>query len=137
LSPEQLTAVSMLANGATHADVADQLGIDRRTVARWRSRPDFANALEEATREVEEYASHRMRALGAVALAQLAKMAVDPKVPATSRVRICERLLELSQLRPADRTKEIADMDREDVVELVASLGSDIVREAAQRLDVA
>ena len=137
LSDHQHTAIAMLANGATHADVARHLGINRRTVTRWRKRPDFASRLEDATREVEEYASHRMRSLGAVALNQLAKMATDPKVPAMARVRICERLLDLSQLKPADRSKDIADMDRDDVVELVTSLGGDIVLEAARRLDVA
>lgn len=137
LSEQQQSAITMLANGATHADVARHLGVNRRTVGRWRKRPDFAQRLEDATREVEEFASHRMRTLGAVALNQLAKMATDPKMPAMARVRVCERLLEMSQLQPADRSKEIADMNEEDVIELVTSLGSAIVAEAARRLDVA
>lgn len=137
LTEEQRTAIALLANGATHADVAATLGTTRATVGKWRARPDFAAELEEVTRRVEEYASHRMRALGAVALHQLAKMATDPATPANARVRICEKLLELSQLRPADRTKDIADMDEGDVIDLVVQLGPRIVEEASRRLEEA
>lgn len=137
LTEEQRTAIALLANGATHADVAEVLGTTRATVGTWRARPDFASALEDQTRQVEEYASHRMRALGAVALQQLAAMATDPATPANARVRICEKLLELSQLRPADRTKDIADMDEADVVDLVVQLGPRIIEEAARRLEEA
>ncbi len=133
LSDQQHIAISMLANGATHADIANKCGVDRRTVTRWRKHPAFAAQLEEACACVEEYAGHRMRALGAVALEQLAKMAVDPSTPATARVRILERLLEQSGLRPASRALDVGEMDEAAVIELVASLPPDLVAEAARR----
>ncbi len=44
LTAKQLVAVGLLAEGLTHPEIAKRLGVGVRTVARWSTRPDRANA---------------------------------------------------------------------------------------------
>src|SRR5215213_7147272 len=46
LSPRQHAAIELLLHGQSDAQVAQQLGIDRVTVFRWRKGPRFARELE-------------------------------------------------------------------------------------------
>ncbi len=45
LSPEQLKALELLSSGHSQVSVANQLGVSRRTVVRWMSKPEFKQAL--------------------------------------------------------------------------------------------
>jgi hypothetical protein len=45
LSPEQLQALELLSSGHSQVSVANQLGVSRRTVVRWMSKPEFKQAL--------------------------------------------------------------------------------------------
>ncbi len=45
LSPEQLKALELLANGQNQTSVANQIGVTRRTVVRWMKNPEFNQAL--------------------------------------------------------------------------------------------
>jgi hypothetical protein len=46
LTPEQLQALDLLSSGKSQSAVADDLGVSRRTVVRWMSRPEFRQALD-------------------------------------------------------------------------------------------
>jgi predicted transcriptional regulator len=45
LSPEQLQALELLSSGHSQVSVANLLGVSRRTVVRWMSKPEFKQAL--------------------------------------------------------------------------------------------
>jgi hypothetical protein len=137
LDAKQEQAARMLASGASHAVVARQLELEPGTVEVWRRRATFSRRVAELLEEVEEVTSTRMRALGAWALEQLVRMAADDSVAAATRERILSRLLEQSGLTVAAKAKDVADMGREDVVELVAALPVDVVDEARRRMSVA
>ena len=47
LSREQLKAVSLLAEGIPVPNVADKIGVARRTLQRWQKKSEFTTALEE------------------------------------------------------------------------------------------
>jgi hypothetical protein len=47
LSREQLKAISLLAEGIPLPNVADKIGVARRTLQRWQKKPEFTAALEE------------------------------------------------------------------------------------------
>jgi len=47
LTPQQLQAVSMLANGKNHVEIALELGITTKTVQRWIKKPEFAQAVAD------------------------------------------------------------------------------------------
>ena len=69
LNAQQLRAVDLVAAGMTDAEVADELGVDRATVWRWRTRnPWFEAALNRRREEVWGAARDRLRALVPLAL---------------------------------------------------------------------
>jgi transposase len=47
LSPEQLKAISLLAEGIPAPKVATKIGVAYRTLQRWHKKPEFKKALEE------------------------------------------------------------------------------------------
>ena len=52
LDPRQLLAADRLAAGATDRQVADQLGVDRTSLWRWRQQPAFQTELARRREEV-------------------------------------------------------------------------------------
>lgn len=48
ITPAQVSAITMLVAGHAYGDIAERLGIDPKTLWRWRQDPAFARALKEA-----------------------------------------------------------------------------------------
>ena len=63
LSERQHAAVTLLISGKTYTAVADELGIDRRTLWEWRQLPAFSGTVEAELRAIHEETRTRMCAL--------------------------------------------------------------------------
>jgi hypothetical protein len=73
LSIEQKNAVDMLVTGATDADVAAAVGVDRTTIWTWRtSVPQFMAAVEEARLSMWRCPQEKLRSLALKAVENLA-----------------------------------------------------------------
>ncbi|HVT90145.1 MAG TPA: helix-turn-helix domain-containing protein [Tepidisphaeraceae bacterium] len=60
LAPRQLAAAALLLSGATVSNTAQQLGIDRRTILRWKKDPRFqSEVFRQADRLVPVRAANR------------------------------------------------------------------------------
>jgi hypothetical protein len=74
LTIEQRNAVDLLITGATDADVAAAVGVDRTTVWIWRTTaPQFMAAVEEARLEVWRGPQEKLRSLAMKAVENLAE----------------------------------------------------------------
>ena len=62
LSPDQERAVTLLAVGNKPSAVAATLGVDDRTIRRWRALPEFQAELQEAQSAIRE--AGKVRLLG-------------------------------------------------------------------------
>lgn len=54
LTPRQLKAIGLLAQGLPHHEVARQSGVSQRTVERWATRPDIKEAVQDARSKAVE-----------------------------------------------------------------------------------
>lgn len=81
LSQKQLQAVKLLASGKNQSEVASQLGVNRRTIARWNENPIFtdavASARPKAVQKIVESVSLKMSDLIEVNLPKAIKTVVD------------------------------------------------------------
>lgn len=94
LSEAQESAAAMLAVGKRQQDVAQALGIDRRTLFRWRRERAFKRALNAGRRELWSSASDRIRAMLGQSVDVLEQQLGDRYIP--SRVRAATTILRLA-----------------------------------------
>src|SRR5438874_85148 len=79
LPPNQQTAIALLLTGAHNGDVAAAVGIDRRTLYRWRYRdPQFIRELRRQRAQALDNANDRLRHLLNNALNALEIQVNDP-----------------------------------------------------------
>jgi|GEM_PF-2428422 len=87
LSIEQERAVLLLMTGATDAVVAEQVGVSRMTVNRWKNlNPAFRLALESARRQAFERMRDRLRGLAEKAVAVIEGHLAENSLPAAIAV---------------------------------------------------
>lgn len=96
LTSKQRRAVELLAAGYSYRETASQLGIGEATLRRWRKKPDFAEALRRAEREVWDATIRKLRALGEKAVRTLGKALDDPEGTPSSRIAAAKTILEMS-----------------------------------------
>ena len=97
LSHTQLLAIELLLTGKNFVTVAQQVGVDARTVRRWRRDEAFCAALARRCHEVWDVAAERMRALVHPAIDVLEAEVHDEYD--RSRVRAAGMILRFADLR--------------------------------------
>jgi hypothetical protein len=102
LSPRQLAAIDLLLTGASDTDVAAALGINRKTLYRWRVHdPAFRAVLDAHRRAAYDHAADRLRAMLSIALDLLQRQLNDPYAP--TALRAARAILGLASLGQATR----------------------------------
>src|SRR6266576_2518557 len=97
LPANQQTAIALLLTGAHNGDVAAAVGIDRRTLYRWRHRdPNFIRELRRQRAELLDNANDRFRYLLSNALNALELQVADPYAPTSHRA--AKTLLSLARI---------------------------------------
>jgi transposase-like protein len=83
LNARKRQAAEAIANGASAAAIARELGIDRATVGRWKKEPDFQAYISSFLEETEEEAQEGLRARVPAALKLIdAFLRGDSNIPA-------------------------------------------------------
>jgi len=119
-SPEQLQAIQLLANNATHVEVARLLKVSTKTIQRWSKKADFIKALEsvqdlalEKTIETSaEDISSRIQNLVPKALTVLEHYIEDSESRGSDRLRACHIVgswAGLNQSRPQEAQQSGAE----------------------------
>jgi hypothetical protein len=100
LSPRQMAAVHLMLHGQSDLQVAQQLGVDRTTVFRWRTRMKaFAMELERQRQGMYHRSIDRLHAMLEPAL----KVLEDPKVATDPKMAL--RIVRLALSQKPDRKR--------------------------------
>ena len=105
LPANQQSAIALLLSGVHTGDVAAAVGVDRRTLYRWRHHdPRFIRALRHQRAELLDTANDRLRNLLDAALNTLQLQLADPYTPTSHRA--AKTLLSLARIgEPAPRRR--------------------------------
>ena len=121
LSHPQIRAIDLMLQGLTDAQVAEQLGVDRTTIFRWRKSETFARELDRHRQAILEQSTARLQSLLKPAMDILQKQLVggDPK----------------AQLRAAALLVRMATPARLQYTSAVEELAADREREFEEHMD--
>ena len=96
LTPKQLAAIPLLAEGNTVAAAAKQIGVNRKTIDRWKQENDFQEAVCKAEDELYNEALNFLKKTAKAAITCLVRN-MDPKQAAPYvQVAAASKLLEQS-----------------------------------------
>jgi hypothetical protein len=87
-------AIAALLTQRTTEDAARAAGVGPATLLRWLKEPDFDAAYREARRAAFGQSIARLHQASGAAVSTLLKIMVDASLPASSRVRAAENVLE-------------------------------------------
>jgi hypothetical protein len=96
-------AIAALLTQRNVEEAARVAGIGTQTLHRWLKMPEFQTAYREARRAAVSQANARMQQASSAAVSTLLKIMVDPSVPASTRVRAADRIL--------DRARQAIEME--------------------------
>jgi hypothetical protein len=94
LPPRVARAIDLLLGGATDAEVARALDVDRSTVWRWRIRPDVASVLAEGRRLRLDGVAERLRDGAHRAIDFLLEVLAETSHPVAVRLRAATEVLD-------------------------------------------
>lgn len=123
-------ALELIACGFGVNETADRLQIDATKVHAWMRQPSWGRDFEHTRQRVDHLTSTRLATLGTRALSALIEIADDPTTPVRTRANIWSDLLQRSGLAASSQITDVADMDREAIVDLLRSMPADYLREA-------
>jgi len=103
-------AVVALLSHRSIDEAAREVGVSANTLLRWMKEPEFQAACREARRTVFSHAIGRLQDAAGAAATTLLKIMLDPNVPAATRLRAAEIVLE-----QATKAGEIAMLEPPDV----------------------
>lgn len=89
-------AIAALLSHRNVDEAAREVGIGVNTLSRWMKQPEFEAALREARRRVSERAIGRLQDAADAAAMTVLKIMLDTNVPAGTRLRAAEVVLERS-----------------------------------------
>ena len=113
LTARQLRAVDMLMSGETVTGTAEALHVTRRTVQRWLTEDNFAEALEHAQGAAMSSAARRLAGKldrAAALVCNLAETAEDEPVRLKAALSIVDMYARLREM--GDISAQIADLQR-------------------------
>lgn len=99
-------AIAALLSHKTVEEAARAVGIGTNTLLRWMREPEFEAACREARRSVLSQAIGRLQDASGAAATTMLKIMLDPNVPAGTRLRAAEIVLE-----QATKASEFEDLE--------------------------
>lgn len=113
LHEKQLNAIELLASGISQTDVAKMVGVDTRTITRWKAIPEFREGINIATEEAKKNIDKRIMQYADTILAELYNLATKAK---SEKVRLdaSTYLINRAAGTPIAKveTREVSDKDK-------------------------
>lgn len=94
ISPKQQAAAIALARGASHSEVVESVGVGDRTLSRWKTQPEFQDAVLASKRELYDQAIALVIDANCSAARALKEIVEDSSKPAGARVSAARALLD-------------------------------------------
>src|ERR1017187_3861437 len=89
-------AVAALLTQRNQEEAARSVGIGTATLLRWQKQPEFQRAYRAARRAAHGQSIARLQQATSAAVSTLLKVMVDPKTPASTKVRAADSVLDHS-----------------------------------------
>jgi len=121
LTPQQATALPLLASGALKKDAAEAAGVCAQTVSAWLHQPHFTAALQAQRKQLAGLASERLSKLVGTAATVLEKLLESGSEAV--QFRTATYVLDRVALLTAGDTLRAVQPNSDDPRELLASLG--------------
>lgn len=96
LTPKQMTAARLLADGLKGCDVAEQIEIDQATLSRWRKKPGFQQAIAVQQTILGDELHTQLPTAVNEAVATLRDIVNNPKAKNSDRIRAALSVLALA-----------------------------------------
>jgi transcriptional regulator with XRE-family HTH domain len=106
LTNTQERAITALLTEKTQAEAAAKAGVNESTVSRWLREPAFAEALQQARRDLVSVAIGRLQEAAATAVTTLKEIAEDKAQLGSARVSAAKTILET-----AFKAQELQDIE--------------------------
>jgi transposase-like protein len=94
---KQEAAIAALLGQRNVEEAAKLIGVSPKTLMRWMRVPEFRAAYQEARGQLMGQANARLQQSTGAAVTTLWKLMVSPEVPASTRVRAAQCVVELAQ----------------------------------------
>jgi transposase-like protein len=106
LSPQQLTVICALSNGATVTAAAAEAGVHRNTIASWRRNLlSFQNGLANAQYDRALFFREKMEEQADLAVDTIRQILCDPKAPASVRLKAALAVMQLVSTPPEPKKR--------------------------------
>jgi transposase-like protein len=113
LTPQQIEVIDALSSGATMTAAADQAGIHRNTLARWRrNNPAVQHALAHAQYDRALLFRERTEELAAVAVQAVHQILVDPNTAPSIRLRAALAVMNTISKPPEPKRQILLDIEK-------------------------
>jgi len=111
---KQEDAIAALLSQRNVEEAARSIGIGTNTLLRWLKLPEFQVAYRQARRETFSQSVARLQQASGAAVSTLLKIMVDPSVPASTRVRAAESVLDhgAKSIELEDVEVRVAELER-------------------------
>lgn len=93
LTPIQNQALCLLSAGYSPQEIATKTGVSLRTIARWKTLPNFNNLLRQSTAIVYDAAVSELVSGAREAAQELKRIIADPEIPSRTKVSAISVLL--------------------------------------------
>lgn len=134
LSPLQMKAIGLLAEGGRQVAVSEQLGIPIRTLNSWMVKPLFLETLDDRILEANEEATRKLRTLKNQAVATLQRLMIDPDTPHSVAMQVAFRILEVpNPAKASSKAPEISEEVLQTIREKVYGIYQDAVKDEKQK----
>ncbi len=98
LTPQHHRAIDLLITGKKNFEIAEELGVDKVTVSRWRSDYVFQAEMNQRLKDNTQHTQDRLRALADTALATIETVMADSNDD-KARLQAAFKVLEMAQVK--------------------------------------
>jgi uncharacterized protein YjcR len=97
ISDKQLEAIPYILSSSNQKEAADKLGVDVRTIQRWKEQPEFQNKLEEAESLLYQENANKVMLLQSDAVKSLEDVMKNPDQDgASAKMRAAKEIISQS-----------------------------------------
>ncbi len=98
MNEKQQLAILLMAEGLQYQQIAEKVGVTKKTISQWRADYEFRAALNQHLNEIRSAHSEKLRSLQKTALEIIEQSLVSPETPAKDKLNASFKILEIGKI---------------------------------------